>query len=192
MDLSLVSSCSPPPALSFTDSWQISPLSTQRVVSPRCPQVFLLCHRRVRNFTWTEGYEKILASWYKRVIGDEYSVLFFLSDLLAAAVEYPRFLDIGGNTGNVDTFTGVEIMNLTGGVFNGATLLEGNNAIYLAFQSIVFAVPGLMTDLVAGLLSTLLGSSNTTFQIFSAVWIALNSASVTALRKQLHVRTRGM
>jgi hypothetical protein len=39
----------------------------------------------------------------------------------------PTLLDIGGNTNGVNTFTGVDIGNLTGGVINGENLLQGDN-----------------------------------------------------------------
>lgn len=35
--------------------------------------------------------------------------------------------DIGGNTNGVNTFTGLDIGNVTGGVINGENLLEGGN-----------------------------------------------------------------
>lgn len=40
------------------------------------------------SLTWTEGHEKISDNWYKRAIGDEYTIPFLLTDLLAAALEY--------------------------------------------------------------------------------------------------------
>jgi hypothetical protein len=43
---------------------------------------------------------------------------------------------IGGNTGKPNTFTGVNIADLTGGVFNAETLLEGNNLMCFAFQAV--------------------------------------------------------
>ncbi|EAT76897.2 hypothetical protein SNOG_15802 [Parastagonospora nodorum SN15] len=55
---------------------------------------------------------------------------------------------IGGNTGEPNTFTGVNIADLTGGVFNAATLLEGNNAMCFAFQAVHSAAP----DILKGLL----------------------------------------
>ena len=41
---------------------------------------------------------------------------------------------IGGNTGKPNTFTGVNIADLTGGVFNAETLLEGNNLMCYGLQ----------------------------------------------------------
>jgi hypothetical protein len=55
---------------------------------------------------------------------------------------------IGGNTGSPNTFTGVHIADLTGGVFNAETLLEGNNAMCFAFQAVNSAAP----DILKGLL----------------------------------------
>jgi hypothetical protein len=53
----------------------------------------------------------------------------------------PKFLNIGGNLGKTNTFTGVDVTNLTGGVLNGAELLQGNNAACLAYQFAANAKP---------------------------------------------------
>jgi len=39
------------------------------------------------------------------------------------------FGGIGGDTGKVDTFSGVDITDLIGGVINSVMLLEGDNAV---------------------------------------------------------------
>jgi hypothetical protein len=102
------------------------------------------------NFKWTEGYEKIPDNWYKRAIGDEYTIPFFLTDLLAAAAQYPKFLSVGGNTGTVNSFTGVDLADLTDGVFNAETLLQGDNAVCFIFQLAEQMAPdvlkGILTD----------------------------------------------
>lgn len=107
------------------------------------------------NFKWTEGYEKIPDNWYKRAIGDEYTIPFFLADQLAAALEYPQFLDIGGNTGTTNSFTGVDIANFTGGVFNAATLTQGNNLACFVFQLVTQAAPDMLEGLVEDVTSAL-------------------------------------
>ncbi|KAF2758606.1 Cloroperoxidase [Pseudovirgaria hyperparasitica] len=101
------------------------------------------------------GYERIPDNWYKRAIGDEYSIPFFQTDFLKDALVHPKFLDIGGNTGKVNTFTGVDLGDLSGGVFNVKTLAEGNNAFCLASQFAAQAEP----DLLRTLLSTLGGEA---------------------------------
>ncbi|CZT41973.1 related to oxidase [Rhynchosporium secalis] len=115
------------------------------------------------NFKWTEGHERIPENWYKRAIGDEYTIPYFLGDLLAAAVQYPQFLNIGGNTGKVNTFTGIDITNLTGGLLNGATLLEGNNLACFLLQGVFQFLPDTLLSTVGelgALLSKLNGITN--------------------------------
>jgi len=89
----------------------------------------------------TPGYERIPENWYRRSLTDEYSIAFFELDLLAMATTYPRFLDIGGNTGTTNSFTGLDLLNLTGGVFDTVTLLEGNNLMCFSYQAAQQAAP---------------------------------------------------
>jgi hypothetical protein len=60
---------------------------------------------------------------------------------------------LGGNTGEPNTFTGVDIADLTGGVFNAATLLEGNNLMCFAFQALSAAAPDLLRGLFGNVLA---------------------------------------
>lgn len=101
------------------------------------------------SFTGGEGLERIPDNWYKRAIGDEYTIPFFQLDLAEEALAYPKFLDVGGNTGKTNTFTGVNIDDLTGGAYNTATLLEGNNLLCFAFEFAQQGEPDLLKDLAA-------------------------------------------
>lgn len=102
------------------------------------------------NFKYTPGWERIPDNWYKRNLVDEYTIPYFQVDLTNMALQHPEFLSVGGNTGKVDTFAGIEPTDLTGGVFNSATLLEGNNFMCYAMQLVVQQLPdvlsGLLTD----------------------------------------------
>ena len=106
------------------------------------------------SFTYTPGNERIPEDWYRRAVGDEYTIPYYSLDLNAAALEHPEFLSVGGNTGKVNTFIGVDATNLTAGVYNAQTLLEGNNAACFGFQSAVLAAP----DLLKGLVSDVTGA----------------------------------
>jgi hypothetical protein len=57
------------------------------------------------------------------------------------------------NTGTPNSFTGVDITNLTGGLFNGATLAEGNNLGCFVYQFASQAKP----DALIGPLNQLTG-----------------------------------
>lgn len=103
------------------------------------------------NYNAVQGSERIPMNWYRRAQAYPYEVDYFLADVLNAAALHPKFLNIGGNTGTTNSFTGVDITNLTGGVFNGATLLQGNNLGCFVYQLSAQAKPdvalGVLTDL---------------------------------------------
>lgn len=48
---------------------------------------------------------------------------------------YPGIIQFGGNTGKTNTFTGIDTGDLTSGLYNGATLLEGNNLACFFMQA---------------------------------------------------------
>lgn len=112
------------------------------------------------NFVYTPGWERIPDNWYTRNAADPYTIPFFQLDLTEAALEYPKFLDIGGNQGTVNSFAGVDVENLTGGVYNLQDLTQGNNLMCFGLQAGVQALPdflsGLLTDTSA---TDLLGSA---------------------------------
>lgn len=54
---------------------------------------------------------------------------------------------IGGNLGEVDSFAGVDLSDLTGGVFNLTNLLEDNNLLCLVFEILKFASPNALSGL---------------------------------------------
>ncbi|KAJ3712560.1 hypothetical protein DFJ43DRAFT_1008467, partial [Lentinula guzmanii] len=111
------------------------------------------------NLAYTPGQERIPDNWYKRAIGDEYGIVSFLSETTSIGIAHPEFLSVGGNTGEVDTFTGVDFADLTGGVFNATTLLEGNNLGCFLLQGVVLALPTGVAGLV-GVLDQLEGTVN--------------------------------
>lgn len=57
------------------------------------------------------------------------------------------FYSIGGNLGKVNSFAGVDLSDLTGGVFNLANLLEGNNLLCFVFEVLKFASPNALSGL---------------------------------------------
>jgi hypothetical protein len=51
-----------------------------------------------------------------------------------------------------NTFTGVNVADLTGGVSNAETLLEGNHIVYVAFQTVSGIAPDILEELVGNVL----------------------------------------
>ncbi|TGJ80919.1 heme-thiolate peroxidase [Xylaria hypoxylon] len=81
---------------------------------------------------YREGHERIPENWYR--IAVDYSLTDYNLDLVAWVIKHPVLLSVGGNQGEVNTFTGVDIADLTGGVLNATTLLEGNNLVCFALN----------------------------------------------------------
>ena len=103
------------------------------------------------SYTAIQGYERIPDNWYKRAVEYPYDTDYFTADLANAALLHPKFLSVGGNTGKVNTFTPVDVANLTGGLYNAQTFLEGDNAACFAYQFSTQAKP----DIALGVLTSL-------------------------------------
>lgn len=63
---------------------------------------------------------------------------------------YPGIVRFGGNTGTVNSFAGVDVTNLTGGVYNLADLAQGNNGACFFMQLATQGLPD-ATDTIVGL-----------------------------------------
>ena len=114
------------------------------------------------NYKAVQGTERIPNNWYRRALEYPYEAEYFLVDVLNAAKLHPKFLSIGGNTGKTDSFTGVDIADLTGGIFNSADLLKGNNFGCFVYQLSAQARPDILlgalnklTDAIGSIISPL-------------------------------------
>ncbi|KDN40748.1 hypothetical protein RSAG8_07923, partial [Rhizoctonia solani AG-8 WAC10335] len=85
------------------------------------------------SLTYQPGHERIPENWYRR--SGDYDFALISLDFHKLVLEHPEFFSVGGNTGKPNTFTGVNVEDLTGGVFNAKNLLEGNNLICFALQA---------------------------------------------------------
>ncbi|KAL4931458.1 peroxidase family protein [Aspergillus undulatus] len=94
------------------------------------------------NLTYREGWERIPENWYKTPT--DWGVLNLNADVLNWALKYPSLASIGGNTGTVNSFAGIDLSNLTDGIFNLTTLLEGNNLICFVFEILKFLSPNML------------------------------------------------
>jgi hypothetical protein len=109
----------------------------------------------------TPGHERIPENWYRRAIGDEYTIPFFQLDAKDIGLKYPKILSVGGNMGTPNTFTGVDLSSITGGVINSQNLLEGDNLFCLAFQAAKQGQPDLLTGGALGLVGSLVSAVET-------------------------------
>ena len=139
------------------------------------------------SFVWTPGHERIPNNWFVlNILLFGYTVSLKcrykrpspleITDIVLDALEnnamYPGQIAIGGNTGTVNTFTGVDLGNLvsitkllrgtemneadmigaqTGGVFNAVNLLEGNNLACFLIQATQQAIPGQLSGIISNI-----------------------------------------
>jgi len=109
------------------------------------------------NFQATQGGERIPENWYRRAFEYPYELEYFLSDVVNAAALHPKFLSVGGNTGTTNSFTGVDAEDLSGGVFNNASLLQGNNLACYVYQLSAQAKPDILLGALNQLTSAIEG-----------------------------------
>ena len=91
--------------------------------------------------THSPGQERIPLNWYRRPTTSQYNAVEVVADLVISNAAYPGILRVGGNTGTTDSFTGVDLEDLTGGVFNAETLTDGDNAACFLYQATLAAMP---------------------------------------------------
>ncbi|KAJ7676693.1 hypothetical protein DFH06DRAFT_1317307 [Mycena polygramma] len=127
------------------------------------------------TLTYTPGHERIPHNWYRRPFLDEYTAVHVIPDFLAMWLRFPETLLIGGNINGVNTYAPIDIHNLTGGVYNAAMLLEGDNAACFAYQALQILVPDALSGL-AGIVD------NIVTKILDAVGPLLASLTCPELR----------
>ncbi|KAJ5769096.1 hypothetical protein N7520_003655 [Penicillium odoratum] len=97
------------------------------------------------NLTYREGWERIPENWYKTPV--DYGLIQLNLDTIEWILKYPELGSIGGNTGTVNSFAGVDPADLTGGVLNLTSLLEGNNLLCFVSEVLKFGSPNALDGL---------------------------------------------
>ncbi|KAF8912342.1 hypothetical protein CPB85DRAFT_1508999 [Mucidula mucida] len=88
------------------------------------------------------GQERIPDNWYRR--RTPYTLPGFLISLTELLLENPKYIAVGGNTGTVNSFTSVNLGDLTGGVYNAKNLLKGDNLLCFMHQLLMAAIPDIL------------------------------------------------
>ena len=101
------------------------------------------------DFKYTPGHERIPDNWYTRNVVDAYTIPYLSLDGLGMSTKHLKFFTVGGNTGTVNSFVGVNPENLTGSVYTLDSLAEGDNAFCYGVQLTKQAAP----DILSGLFS---------------------------------------
>ena len=105
------------------------------------------------NFKWLPGQERIPENWYRRPSTQMYDAANVNSDVAVQYGAYPDSFRLGGNMNGVNSYAGVDLSDLTGGVFNMEGLFDVNNPMAGCFMAQF--VQALIPDAAGGLLGAL-------------------------------------
>ncbi|KAF5254677.1 hypothetical protein FANTH_610 [Fusarium anthophilum] len=118
------------------------------ILNKECLKSFFSVYGPEDNMTYVVGHERIPENFYRRRYTD-YGIAANALDIVTHS--HPEVLSIGGNTNGVNTFVGIDIHDLAGGVLNGKNLLEGNNLVCFALNAIRTVSPNALSSLFATL-----------------------------------------
>lgn len=110
---------------------------------------FLAISGEPGSFTWEKGMERIPLNWYRRPSATPYNLADIIADISYAYMQEPSSFMLGGNTGKVNSFVGVDIDALTGGTYDEANLFQGNNFGCFALQLMQAALPSYLATLLS-------------------------------------------
>ncbi len=98
--------------------------------------------------------------WYRRPLGPagEYNGVNLAQDLITIWQEAPESLTVGGNTGQVNSFKGVDLSDLTGSAYRTSDLLDPTKLTCFLYQIMLAVVPDVLrSELLGNVLTTALG-----------------------------------
>ena len=72
------------------------------------------------NLVFTYGHERIPDNWYRRANDDPWTLADILISTAQQCESYPGNCLVGGNTGTVNSFSGVDLGDISGGLINSA------------------------------------------------------------------------
>lgn len=81
----------------------------------------------------------------------QYSLADVAADVGIGYLAYPKTLRFGGNAGKVNSFIGVAVSDLTGGVLDATTLFEGDNFACFIFNLAQQAIPSALKGPLAAI-----------------------------------------
>lgn len=100
-------------------------------------------------FTYRFGHERIPDNWYRRP--EPFDIAGHLQELLQWFGWCPALASIGGNLGQVNTFTPVDGDDLASGLGNASKLLEGNNFFCFILELLKVASPSFTNEIYSSL-----------------------------------------
>ncbi|XEV01096.1 hypothetical protein FSHL1_006383 [Fusarium sambucinum] len=110
---------------------------------------FFAVEEKGGKLTYKRGWERIPTNWYRRSV--DYGLVDLNLDVIALITKYPELGSIGGNMGEVNSYAGVDVSDITGGVLNLTKLLKGNNLLCFVFEVVKTASPNSLSNIFSTL-----------------------------------------
>ena len=113
---------------------------------------FAITEKADGTLKWTPGYERIPDNWYRRPLGEVngYSPVNFAVDFAQMAIQVPEAATVGGNTGTVNSFAGVDLGDITGGIYHTSDLLDPQKFVCYFYQLALALVPDFLRSYALG------------------------------------------
>ncbi|KAK5123917.1 hypothetical protein LTR85_002114 [Meristemomyces frigidus] len=97
---------------------------------------------------WERGQERVPEAWYRRPSTNQYTANDVFEDVAIGYAAYPNTLRFGGNTGKPNSFVGLDVANLTGGVYNAEDLTQGNNLACFSYSLLEQGIPDFLNQAI--------------------------------------------
>ncbi|KAI9049361.1 hypothetical protein LZ554_006395 [Drepanopeziza brunnea f. sp. 'monogermtubi'] len=125
-------------------------------LTPEVFETFFSYTRDANNqLVYTYGHERIPENWYRRAHDDAWTVADILISTGQQCLSYPSNCAVGGNTGTVNSFAGVDLGDISGGLVNSVTDLSNPEKLGCFISQVIQAdVPSFLDNVFNGVALT--------------------------------------
>jgi hypothetical protein len=88
---------------------------------------------------------------YRRPSSNQYTAPDVFIDVGIGYAAYPKTLKFGGNSGKTNSFVGLDVANLTGGVYNAQDLFKGDNLACFSYSILQQGIPSFLSNTLINL-----------------------------------------
>jgi hypothetical protein len=104
----------------------------------------------VDTLTYKYGYERIPSTYKRRHPANQWTLADIVAAVAQQAVAYPSTTGVGGNTGTVNSFAGIDLGDLTGGAYNAQALQDPYKLGCFISNTIQSQAPTALQGLLSG------------------------------------------
>ncbi|KAL3419121.1 oxidase [Phlyctema vagabunda] len=101
---------------------------------------------------YTYGHERIPENWYKRASDDAWTLVDIVTAVAQQCAAFPNTCQVGGNVDGVDSFAGVDLGDVSGGLVNALDLADPAKLGCFIAQNLQAEVPTSLRNVFSGAL----------------------------------------